>query len=223
MKPSAGVPGKMRGQGEVVDAGSQQALPDEELAAHALAGSAASFEEIVRRHQVPLMRFLLRRFPSRRDAEDILQEAFVRAWQSLDKYDPRYAFRTWLYTIAYRLAVSHGRGKRLAAEPLSEHVPAAVPDPGDDMETREYRSTLWDRAREILTQEQFMALWLFYVDEIPAGDIARILNRSWVSVKTLMHRARKKLAPVLADLSPVTIGATEPAPLAAIVAAKAGD
>ena len=87
-------------------------LPDEELARRARAGSAACYEEIVRRYQAPLMRFLTRRFPSRRDAEDILQDTFVKAWQSLHMYDAAYAFRTWFYTIAYRLAVSRGRRER---------------------------------------------------------------------------------------------------------------
>ena len=63
----------------------------------------------MRRYQVPLSRFLGRKFPSRRDVEDIVQDAFVRAWQSLHRYDKRYAFRTWMFTIAYRLCVSRGR------------------------------------------------------------------------------------------------------------------
>src|SRR5437867_685408 len=101
-------------------------FPDEELACRACAGSAGCFEEIVRRYQVPLVRFLSRRFPSRRDVDDILQDTFVKAWQSLHRYDDVYAFRTWIYTIAYRLAVSRGRRETLAQEPLSEH--AAGPD-----------------------------------------------------------------------------------------------
>ena len=177
-------------------------LTDEELAAQARAGSAACFEEIVRRYQVPLVRFLCKRFPSRRDAEDILQDTFVKAWQSLHLYDAKYAFRTWLYTIAYRLAVSRGRRETVPHEALSEHAAAPNVRSGEALENAECRGTLWSRARETLTEEQFMALWLFYVDEVPAGDVARILNRSWVSVKTMMHRARKKLAPLVAELAP---------------------
>jgi RNA polymerase sigma-70 factor (ECF subfamily) len=175
---------------------------DEELASRARAGSAACFEEIVRRYQVPLVHFLNKRFPSRRDADDILQETFVRAWQALGRYDEKYAFRTWLYTIAYRQAVTHGRQDPKKQEALREHEPARGDGPAAELQRDETRQCLWDRARGVLSEEQFMAMWLFYVDELPAGDVARILNRSWVSVKTLLHRARKKLAPLLADLSP---------------------
>lgn len=178
-----------------------QNLTDEELARRACAGSAPSYEEIVRRYQIPLNRFLSRKFPSRRDVEDILQETFVKGWQQLHRFDSKYPFRTWLYTIAYRLAVSRGRRETLTQEALSEHAPAPHVAAGADMEQDETRTSLWKRAKEVLSEEQFLALWLFYVDDMPAGEVARVLNRSWVSVKTLMHRARKKLAPILADLA----------------------
>ena len=172
---------------------------DKELARRALAGSAACYEEIVRRYQVPLVRFLNKRFPSRRDAEDILQDTFLKAWRSLHLFNEQYEFRTWLYTIAYRLAVS--RGRRMAVEePLqSFDLRGDEPQPDTAMEQEDEKKSLWKFAKEVLSEEQYTALWLHYVDDIPAGDIARILNRSWVSVKTLMHRARKKLLPYLAQ------------------------
>jgi RNA polymerase sigma-70 factor (ECF subfamily) len=184
---------------------------DEELAGRALAGSAACYEVIVRRHQVPLMRFLVKRFPSRRDAEDILQETFLKAWQSLHRYDRQYAFRTWLYTIAFRLAVSRGRKQGDHEEPLLTHdLRGRGQSPAEAVEAADGRDHLWSRARAVLSEEQFMALWLHYVDEVPAGEIAKILNRSWVSVKTLMHRARKKLLPYLqAETVTVSGGAGE--------------
>ena len=199
-----------------------ESYADEELARRARAGSAPCFEEIVRRYQVPLVRFLARRFPSRRDLEDILQDTFVKAWQSLHHYDDEYALRTWLYTIAYRLAVSRGRKPGDADKPLPEHAAGAVARPAAALEEADARQNIWSRARELLSDEQFTALWLFYVDELPAGDVARILNRSWVSVKTMMHRARKRLAPVLADYAPQPING-HTLDQAAMTAAKAGE
>jgi RNA polymerase sigma-70 factor (ECF subfamily) len=178
---------------------------DEDLACRALAGSAACYEALMRRYQVPLMRFLSKRFPSRRDGEDILQETFLRAWQSLHRYDQAYAFRTWLYTIAFRLAVSRGRKMETNEEPLLTHDLRTHEESATALlERKEEKENLWTCARQVLNEEQFMALWLHYVEDVPAGDIAKILNRSWVSVKTLMHRARKKLLP---HLSAEAVGA----------------
>jgi len=185
-------------------AGALEKFSDEELAQRARAGSPACYEEIVRRYQVPLARFLARKFPSRRDVEDIVQDTLVRAWQSLHRYDSKYAFRTWMFTIAYRLSVSRGRHDAGAAgnENLPAHVASKAEGPAQELEREENRSVLWARAREVLSEEQFQALWLFYVDELAAGEVARVMNRSWVSVKTMIHRARRKLEPVLGELAP---------------------
>jgi RNA polymerase sigma-70 factor, ECF subfamily len=179
-------------------AGLLETLSDGELAVRARAGSADCFEEIVRRYQVPLVRFLSRRFPSRRDVEDILQDTFVKAWRQLGRYDSRYAFRTWIYTIAYRLAVSRGRSDTATTGMLPDHVASRTVTPEAAALGEEQRRNIWDVAKRVLTEEQYLTLWLYYVDEVPAGDVAKILKRSWVSVKTMMHRARKKLAPHLA-------------------------
>ena len=52
---------------------------------------------------------------------------------------------------------------------------------------------LWEVAKAVLTEEQFGAVWLYYVEEMTAGEVARVLGRSWVGVKTMLHRARKRL------------------------------
>jgi RNA polymerase sigma-70 factor (ECF subfamily) len=179
----------------VVSDGLQMAS-DEDLACEARAGSVASFEELARRVQVPLVRFLARRFPSRRDAEDVAQEALIRAYQSLGSFRDGGRFRTWLFTIAYRVAVSRGR---------SGHATVAMPEglgdggdgPGEAMERRERAVRGWGTARALLNEEQVAALWLYYVEQMPAGEVARVMGRSWVSVKTMLHRARKKLEPHL--------------------------
>ena len=66
----------------------------------------------------------------------------------------------------------------------------------------ENRRYLWSRANEVLAEEEMTALWLSYVEGMPAREIAMVLDRSWVSVKTMMFRARKKLLPLVKDLEP---------------------
>ena len=175
-------------------------MSDEDLARDARAGSVASFEQLARRVQGPLVAFLERRFPSRRDAEDVAQDALVQAWRARASYGEGMRWRTWVFTIGYRLAVSRGRAERTPTVglPARDGVGDAKDGPRELLERRERGERVWAVARAELTEEQVSALWLFYVEEMPAMEVARVLGRSWVSVKTMLHRARKKLEPHLA-------------------------
>jgi RNA polymerase sigma-70 factor, ECF subfamily len=174
------------------------AKSDEDLARDARAGSLASFDELARRVQGPLVAFLARRFPSRRDAEDVAQEALVRAWRALASYRDGMRVRTWLYTIAYRLAVSRRRGEPVATVAVPDGMGDGRDGPVEAAVRRERGERVWAAARALLNEEQVSALWLFYVEELPAVEVARVLGRSWASVKTMLHRARRKLQPHLA-------------------------
>jgi RNA polymerase sigma-70 factor (ECF subfamily) len=176
---------------------------DDQLARLAQAGCRASFDALVRRFQVRLLRFLQRRVRSNSDAEDLLQETFVRAFMRLDQYDTNRSFATWLFTIAHRLAVSHHRRSVAAAranDVAGERLAGRVEiEPGRQMADEEVRQAFWEQAARVLSEEQLCATWLFYVEEMPAPQIADVLGRSWVSVKTILFRARRKLSAVLAE------------------------
>ena len=167
---------------------------DEALASQARAGSLAAFDQLVRRYQVPLLRFLQRKNPMPVDAEDLLQESFLRAYQSLGKFKDGYAFKPWLFTLSYRVAVSAARKSsiRSTGEPV-DTLPSLHGDPSPVAEQTENRGRLWETVRRTLGEESFTAVWLFYVEAIPPRQIAIIMGRSWVWVKTALHRARQKL------------------------------
>ncbi len=170
---------------------------DETLAARAVSGCAASFEELVRRYQVPLLHFLRRLGPAP-EAEDIAQETFIRAYRNLSGFDRTWRFSTWLFTIARRLSANERRRARPSADSAAlEALAAEDADPGGALLADEERRRLWDVAAEILAEEQLATLWLYYVEEMPVKEIARVLGRFTPSVKTMLHRARRKLAPVL--------------------------
>ena len=81
---------------------------DEELACRAQQGCAESFEQLLRRFQTPVLHFLRHRgFFA--DAEDLTQETFLRAYENLHRYNRRWAFSTWLFTIARRTSLNHRR------------------------------------------------------------------------------------------------------------------
>src|SRR6185295_16913226 len=105
----------------------------EALALEAQAGSVQAFEALVARFEAPLLRFLFLRTRDAAAAEDLTQEAFLRAWKNLARYDPRWRFSTWLYTVAERLCISarRSRGKDPAMSVLEpEQIGArGTPDP----------------------------------------------------------------------------------------------
>jgi RNA polymerase sigma-70 factor (ECF subfamily) len=178
------------------------ALSDESLARQAQTGCMQSFEELVRRYQVPLLRFLYKRCANKHDAEDVLQESFLQAYRALHRYSDQWPFRTWLYTLTCRRAISHGRKSKpvsdtdMLASFAHEDVAASR-----ELEREEAQRHIWETARRVLSAEQFTAIFLQYVEDMPTGQIASVLERSWVSTKTLLHRARRKLQPYLEDSS----------------------
>ena len=179
---------------------------DEELACRARQGCATSFEQLLRRFQAPLLHFLRRRGFSA-DAEDLAQETFLRAYENLHRYDRRWAFSTWLFTIARRTSLNHRRRTRPRTDTrVVDAALAADPAPLENIVAEESRRRLWDRAAEVLSEEQTTALWLHYVEDMPAREIARVLGRSWASVKVMLFRARKRLLPLLGEFAPSSAG-----------------
>lgn len=182
-------------------------LEDDVLARRAAYGCAASFDCLMRRHQARVLHFLRRRAGTD-DGEDLLQETFVRAFQGLRRYDPRWRFITWLLTIARRVAMNHARRPR--AETDSEAIESAVarePEPERRADADEQRCRLWDVASRVLSEEERTALWLVYVEELSGREVAAVLQRSWGSTKMMIWRARRKLRPWI---EPENGGSREP-------------
>ena len=175
---------------------------DEQLACRAREGCADSFEQLMRRFQTPVLQFLRHR-GALSDAEDLLQETFVRAYSNLHRYKQKWRFATWLFTIARRVSINHARRARPVAD--AETLQAAeskAPSPLDKIVAEEDRRRLWDVAAHALSLEELTAVWLYYVEQMPTREIATVQERSWVSVKTMLFRARRKLRNLLLELEP---------------------
>lgn len=170
---------------------------DEELACRAQQGCAASFEQLLRRFQTPVLQFLRHRGLAV-DAEDLTQETFLRAYQNLHRYSRRWAFSAWLFTIARRIGINHRRRVRPTVNMATvDTAQSNVPEPLDTMIVAEGRRRLWDLAAGVLNEEQLTAMWLHYVEDMPLGDITVVLGRTRASVKIMLFRARRKLLPLL--------------------------
>jgi RNA polymerase sigma-70 factor (ECF subfamily) len=168
-------------------------LSDEQLAARAQQGCVTSFEELVRRYQTSLLQFL-GRWGAGGEAEDLLQETFVRVYSNLHRYQPERPFAPWLFTIARRLGINHHRRARPSADGEGlEGVASSAMGPAEMAVCADDRRHLWATAARILSEEEMTAVWLFYVEEMSAREIAAVLERTWVAVKTILFRARRRM------------------------------
>ncbi len=176
-------------------------LTSEQLASRAQQGDRRAFECLVDRHGPSLLRFLTLRVGNRHDAEDVLQDTFVRAYTRLHRYQPQRRFNTWLFTIAARLATDHRRRLRPASQ--TEAATSAQADPLEQLILDERRDRIWQQA-QLLPATQFTALYLHYVEDLPPRDIARVMRKSAVHTRVLLHRARTTLAQRLSDAQAVS-------------------
>ena len=179
---------------------SQDDESDEELARKAQDGCLQSMEALVIRHQNRLFRFLLAKTQNPSNAEDLMQETFVKAYRKIHRYNPKYAFSTWLFTIANRLAVCAWRKSKSTVDEIPE-ITDSAPCPATQTEKDDNRENLWKLARLALNDAQYTVLWLHYGEDLSIVEIAQTLRRTQTGVKVLLHRARKKLSK---SLTPTT-------------------
>ncbi|MCH7546799.1 MAG: RNA polymerase sigma factor [Planctomycetes bacterium] len=178
-------------------------MPDpQELACRAQAGSLSAFALLVERYQSGVFNFVFRRVGNVEDAEDLTQEAFVRAWERINRYSTKWRFSTWLYTIASRLAINHlrSRNRRKIVEQNTENperqanaVSARTQLSLDDHPDE----NIWNIAARILLGDQYTMLWLKYAEDLSSREIARVMGKSQVSVRVTLFRARERLADCL--------------------------
>jgi RNA polymerase sigma-70 factor (ECF subfamily) len=138
-------------------------------------------------------------------AEDVAQDAFLRAYQALPRFREEASLATWFYRILVRQAHSHRRWRavreawsRVPKDELPDPAPAAAGDPA-------LRRRI-GRALDRLTRKQREAFILVHLDGFTAREAAVILRISPGTVKSHLHRALEKLRAQLSDLSPAQEG-----------------
>jgi len=181
---------------------------DDELAREARDGSLRSFEELARRYKRRLFVYLRPRLGSDEDAEDMVQDTFLKLYRNIGNYDPAYRFSTWLYTSANRLAIDSFRKNAAVRDKLIAEADRELRDPASAAEAGSGGSGLWDTA-QALGETRFRVLWLRYGEDMTIEEIAAVLGRTRLAVRVLLHRARTSLA---GRLGPDVRCATRPRP-----------
>ncbi|MCZ6792198.1 MAG: sigma-70 family RNA polymerase sigma factor [Planctomycetota bacterium] len=191
------------------------------------AGDDGAFERIVSHHGSLVEHFVHRYLDDRGRAEDLTQEVFVRVFRSRARYVPSAGFKTWLFTIATRLALNEIRGLRRrrrvfasATEvgpsddsPWDNRMDPREPSPHAQVEKKELEGIV-DRLMDDLPPNQKAALLLSRVENLSYREIAAALEVSVMAAKSLLMRARETLRQRLEPyLSTGRLAAKSAAPL----------
>lgn len=182
-------------------AAQQEPLTDEEVVARVLAGETAMFEIVMRRHNQRLYRVARAILRNDGEAEDVMQDAYVRAYEHLRQFAGRAKFSTWLTRIAVHEALTrqHRKDRYEELEPMSERegdpmdrFASLTPNPEQQTSNSELRRLLED-AVERLPDSYRAVFMLRDVEEMSTTDAAYALEISEENVKVRLHRARALL------------------------------
>lgn len=178
---------------------------EKRLVSRACAGSEDAARELVDAHKDRLFAFVWRILRNHEESEEICQEAFLRAFSSLDTFSSEYRFSTWLFTIGYRLCLNHlRRRKSLTGDLDFAEMPSTEPDAPQQLaeseEARRLKDQIWD-AVDQLSAPQRAAVMLFYREGMSCDAIARTLGVPMATAKSHLHRARSRLRESLAGLA----------------------
>jgi RNA polymerase sigma-70 factor (ECF subfamily) len=182
------------------------ALPDDILIERSLQADHAAYRELVDRYKNAGYRLAhqILRHPS--DAEDVLQEAFTKAYVYLDSYSARYRFYTWFSTIVRNVALSHLRARDWQISPLSEDMALPVRSIWDESPelaaVAASRADIVRTAVEQLPERYRRVLVLRYWYDLTYEEIAGVTEQSLGAVKTQLHRAKRLLSDFLALSEP---------------------
>ena len=164
--------------------------------------SVKSFEELYRKYANKVFNYFWYRTGHNKPlSEDLMQETFLRAFKNREKYkDQGYSYLTYLLTIAHNLLVDYYRKPK--SIPVEELPINAMPYEIADELTKKYEAEALWRAIQSLSQKNRDILMMFYQQEMPVRDIAKVMGMTENAVKLNLSRTRKKLAnhPYLQDI-----------------------
>jgi RNA polymerase sigma factor (sigma-70 family) len=166
-----------------------------------LEGNSNAFTHIVDRHKDKAFNLAFRICCNREEAEEIAQDAFLKAYRALSGFQRKSCFSTWLYRIVYNTAVSYVRLKKREILSL-EDFPADATDfigtgLSDEEAESEYRRSLINFAFQKISAEERSLITLHYYEEMSTEEISEVTGISKTNIKVKLFRARQKMFQVI--------------------------
>lgn len=181
----------------------EKAVPDDNILIKSIqAGDTDLFAVIIERYQGKLFAYLYRLIGSRDEAEDLLQDVFIKAFKNMQSYDTERKFSSWIYRIAHNEAINYIKRRSLKRFISWEDITTtkdklmsnSAEDGADKLWLRKETIGEVDEAINKLPMKYKQVLLLRYYSENSYEEISEILQKPVNTVGTLINRAKKKMA-----------------------------
>jgi RNA polymerase sigma-70 factor (ECF subfamily) len=166
-----------------------------------LEGMTASFSYLVDRHKDRAYNLAFRICGNHEEAEEIVQDGFLKAYRSLKGFKMKSSFATWLYRIVYNTSVSFIRTRKKGVLSL-EDFPVEAKDfaglyTSDEDSENEYRNALINFALQKINDDERGLITLYYFEEMSPDEISDVTGISKSNIKVKLFRARKKMIEII--------------------------
>jgi RNA polymerase sigma factor (sigma-70 family) len=166
-----------------------------------LAGKINAFSFLVEKHKNKAFNLAFRICGNYEDAEEISQDAFLKAYKSLNGFKMKSSFATWLFRIVYNTAISHVRSRKKGLLSLEDFPADATDFIGknitEEEAEKEYRNSLVNFALQKIHEEERALISLHYYDEMTFDEISDVTGISKSNIKVTLFRARQKMLGII--------------------------
>lgn len=182
---------------------------DIQLVAKARSGDERAYRTLLQKYERAVFSICLRMVRNRDEASDLAQESFIKVFHSLDRYNPQYAFSSWLFKITSNLCIDHLRKRRIATFGMDDPIDGEkgeiqrqymTTDPNpEEVYVRSEKVRRLEEAIAALPEHYRIMLVLRHQEDLSYEEIADTLSIPLGTVKARIHRAREMLKGLLDD------------------------
>ena len=176
---------------------------DVQLIEAVLKGNQPAFQRLVERYQHFVFTIAFRILKSREEAEETAQDVFVKVYKTLNSFEKKSKFSTWLYTITYRTAIDTARKKQILTDSIDDdssflQIEDQEKTPLQEVQHGDLQHQLQEAIQK-LKPEDATLITLYYLNEKSVKEIADITGLTETNIKTKLHRTREALREYLSD------------------------
>ena len=167
---------------------------DRELVQTIRSGDALAFEALVRRKTSKVYGLCCRIIGNAEDAKDISQLVFLKLWENLEKYDPQYAFDTWLYRMVTNVAIDYMRNKQSRENAVNSNLRLVKTSSDAEQSVivqRKEVEAVFEAVSVVLSPKQKTIFVMNQMEDLPSAEIAKILGCRESTVRNHLFNARK--------------------------------